>query len=92
MVDREDWVDWDNSMKAHIDQIEVKFKTDLVMALEKAGKINEIQSTINEALVRETQKTARKHERTRIMITVCYVLIIVNLVAGIIAFQGVYGP
>ncbi len=91
MADREDWVDWDNSMKTHIDQIEVKFKTDLVMALEKAGKVNEIQSTINEALVRETQKTYRRHEQTRIMVTVCYVLLILNVIVGAFAFQGVFG-
>ena len=61
MADRQDWIDWDNSMKAHIDQIEVSWKHDISGAFTAQGEINQLLADNVEELIRE-------HKRTRHMI------------------------
>ena len=83
MAERQDWIEWDNSMKAHIDQIEVSWKHDITGAFKAQGDINELLADNVAELIRE-------HKRTRHMIALCYILVALDFVLGIAAFDA-YG-
>lgn len=91
MVDRQDWISWDNSMKAHIDQIEVKWKNDVVLLAEKQAEVARTQSDINNQIVDNLKELVNEHKRTRNMIALCYMLILVDAILCIAAYDALGG-
>jgi len=92
MVDNRDWIDWDNSMKSHIDQIEVKWKNDLVLALEQTARIQQLQTDLNDELIERAEESKRQHQRTAVMVGLCWALLFINLAVAVIAIREVYAP
>jgi hypothetical protein len=92
MVDKEDWINWDNSMKSHIDQVEVKWKNELVLAMEKSAEIDRLQHRFNKELIDEIERQADESKRNTIYIAVCICLLTINLVVGLMAFQEALKP
>lgn len=92
MADREDWVEWDNSMKAHIDQVEVKWRHDLIGVLKNSAEIQQLQAQLNDDLIKAADEAVKKHQRTVIAIGLCFCLMIINLGVAVIAIREVYAP
>lgn len=90
MVDREDWINWDNSMKAHIDQVEVKWRHDLVNALKASSEVQQLQAKLNEDLISAAEEAERNHKRTVIWIALTFVLMVINIGVAVIAIREVY--
>lgn len=87
MVDRQDWVSWDNSMKAHIDQVEVKWKNDAVIAMERQAEINRSIHSFNDTVVVAVEDLYAEQRTTKRMIALCGVLMALNFVVGSIALM-----
>lgn len=86
MAEREDWISWDNSMKSYIDQVEVKWKNDAVMALEQQNIINKQQREFDDLVRVAIEEHHAEHQRTKALIGICYCLLFINFVVGFIAF------
>jgi hypothetical protein len=87
MAEREDWLAWDNSMKSHIDQIEVKWKNDAVRALEQQAKINSTMREFNDLVAVAVEDSNRIHQRNTGLIFLCYCLGILNFIVALLAFK-----
>jgi len=85
MVDRQDWVSWDNSMKAHIDQVEVKWKNDALLAIERQAEINKSIHSFNDTVVVAVEDLYEQQRTTKRMITMCGILMALNFIVGSIA-------
>lgn len=89
MADRQDWIDWDNSMKSHIDQIEIKWKNDAVLAIEKQQEINRAIHSFNDTVIVAIEEIYKEQRLNRRMIALCGVLFTLNIVLGFVAFMEV---
>ena len=87
MVERHDWVEWDNSMKSHIDQIEVKWKNDVVIALEQAAVIERKQTEFNDLVIVAVEESMNEHKRTKALIAICYCLFFIDAFVAVMAFS-----
>jgi hypothetical protein len=87
MAEREDWLAWDNSMKTHIDQIEVRWKNDAVLAMEKQAKFNQGQNEFNDLVAVAIEDINRTNQRNTGLIFLGYCLGILNFIVAIIAFR-----
>ena len=85
MVDRQDWISWDNSMKAHIDQIEVKWKNDALVAIERQQEINRAIHSFNDTVVVAIEEIYEDQRTTKRMVALCGVLMALNFIVGSIA-------
>lgn len=85
MVDRQDWVAWDNSMKAHIDQVEVKWKNDALLAMERQAEVNRSIHSFNDTVVVAVEDLYNEQRTTKRMIALCGVLMALNFIVGTIA-------
>ena len=90
MADREDWVSWDNSMKAHIDQVHVAWQNEAVQAMEQQNRINKAQNEFNDLVRVAIEEAYQEHKRTKALIGIAYCLFAIDLCVGLIAFQYAY--
>jgi hypothetical protein len=86
-AEKEDWINWDNSMKSHIDQVEVKWKNDTIVALEQQLIINKKQNEFNDLVRVAIEEHHAEHRRTKTLIGITFCLFIIDLCVGLIAFQ-----
>lgn len=87
MVDRNDWIDWDNSMKTHIDQIEVKWKNDTIRAMEQQQQINKTAAAFDETVIIAFEELYKQSEQNRKGMYYAAILGIINLVIGFVAIM-----
>jgi hypothetical protein len=92
MADQEDWIAWDNSMKTHIDQLEVKWRHDLYNVLKDSAEIQKLQAKLNDELVKAAEEAEANHKRTVTWIALCWILLTINLGVGVLAYTEIMLP
>jgi uridine kinase len=87
MVDRQDWIDWDNSMKAHYDQIDVTWKNDQLLAWKQQQDINRSIHSFNDSVIVAIEELHKEQNQNRRMIAICGILMALNIIVGFIAIM-----
>lgn len=87
MVEKNDWIQWDNSLKAHIDTIEVKWKNDAIRAMEQQNQINRKAAEFDDTVIVAIEELYTQSERNRKAMHYAAILGIINLVVGFVAIM-----
>lgn len=90
MVERNDWIDWDNSMKAHYDQIDLTWKNDQLVAWKNQQNVNKSIHAFNDSVVVAIEEIYAEQRTNRRMIALCGILMCLNFVVGFIAIMEVF--
>ena len=87
MADRQDWIEWDNSMKAHIDQINVTWKNDQLLMWKDQQAINKAGADFDHAVIGAVEELYQEQQTSRRMIAICGILLCLDLIVGFIAIM-----
>ncbi len=87
MTDRNDWIEWDNSLKAHFDQIDVTWKNDQLLLWKDQQTINKAAADFDHSMIAAVEELYREQQTSRRMIAVCGILFCINVVVGFIAIM-----